>query len=132
MSVGMKKARMKTGTASRGSVSSAKSASTKSVQPKPLDLAEIRRQISDLVGSRAVGMVEATMEEVGKGHYLGMKFLFEMIGLYPATSTDEAQAQDSLAATLLRRLGLAEAPIVESGVTKDSTTAVAAAEDVLE
>jgi len=23
------------------------------------------------------------MEEVGKGHYLGMKCLFEMIGLYP-------------------------------------------------
>jgi hypothetical protein len=77
-------------------------------------------------------MVEATMEEAGKGHYPGMKFLFEMIGLYPAIATDEAQAQDSLAATLLRRLGLAEAPIVESGVTKDSTTAVAAAEDVLE
>jgi hypothetical protein len=28
-------------------------------------------------------VVETTMEEVGKGHYLGMKCLFEMIGLYP-------------------------------------------------
>jgi hypothetical protein len=77
-------------------------------------------------------MVEATMEEAGKGHYLGMEFLFEMIGLYPASSTDEAPAQDSVAATLLRRLGLAEEPMQESRVTKDSTTAAAAVEDVLE
>ena len=97
-----------------------------------MDLAEIRRQIADLVGSGAVSMVEATMEEAGKGHYLGMKCLFEMIGLYPVTSTDEAPVQDSLAATLLRRLGLAEEPMLESRVTKDSTRAAAASEDVLE
>jgi hypothetical protein len=77
-------------------------------------------------------MVEATMEEAGKGHYQGMKFLFEMIGLYPVTSMDEAPVQDSLAATLLRRLGLAEKPMLESRVTKDSTTAATASEDVLE
>jgi hypothetical protein len=97
-----------------------------------MDLAEIRRQITDLVGNGAVGMVEATMEEAGKGHYLGMKYLFEMIGLYPATSTDDAPAQDSLAATLLKRLGLPEASTPEPGVTKDSTTTAAASEDVLE
>jgi hypothetical protein len=99
---------------------------------KSPDLAEVRQQITDLVGSGAVGMVEATMEEVGKGHYLGMKFLFEMIGLYPATSTDDAPVQDSLAATLLRRLGLAEESILESGVTKGSTTTATASKDVLE
>jgi hypothetical protein len=37
-----------------------------------MDLVEIRRQIADLVGNGAVGMVEITMEEVGEGHYLGM------------------------------------------------------------
>jgi hypothetical protein len=58
--------------------------------------------------------------------------LFEMIGLYPASSTDETPVQDSLAATLLRRLGLDEEPMQESRVTKDSTTAAAAVEDVLE
>lgn len=55
-----------------------------------MDLAEIRRQITDFVENAAVGMVEATMDEVGKGHYLGMKYLFEMIGPYPATSPDVA------------------------------------------
>ncbi len=69
-----------------------------------MDLAEIRRQITDLVGNGAVAMVEATMDEVGKGHYLGMKYLFDMIGLYPATSPDDAPVEDSPAAILLRTL----------------------------
>ena len=72
------------------------------------------------------------MEEAGKGHYPGMKYLFEMIGLYPATSTDDAPAQDSLAATLLRRLGLPEESMPEPRVTKDSEATAAASEDVLE
>ena len=38
-----------------------------------MDLAEIRRQITDPVENGAVGMVEATMDEVGKGHYLGIE-----------------------------------------------------------
>ena len=122
----------KTGTAGPQRGSSPKSAPGMSGHQKPLDLTEVRRQITDLVGSGAVGMVEATMEEAGKGHYLGMKFLFEMIGLYPRTSTGDAPAQDSLAATLLRRLGLDEQPNLESEVTKGSTTAAAASKDVLE
>lgn len=97
-----------------------------------MDLAEVRRQIADLVRNGAVGMVETTIDEVAKGHYLGMKYLFEMIGLYPATTTDDAPLQDSLAATLLRRLGLGEAPLPEKGVTKDSGSAAAAIEDGLE
>ena len=96
------------------------------------DLAEIRRHIADLVGNGAVGMVETTIDQVGKGHYLGMKYLFEMIGLYPATSTDDAATEDSLAAILLRRLGLSDEPMPEAGVTKDSGDAAAAVEDSLE
>jgi hypothetical protein len=95
-----------------------------------MDLAEIRRQITDLVGNGAVGMVESTMEEVGKGHYLGMKYLFEMIGLYPAT--EDAPIEDTLAAILLRRLRLPEEPMPELRVTKDSAATAAASEDVLE
>ena len=88
---------------------------------------------NDLVGNGAAGMVETTMEEVGKGHYLGMKYLFEMIGLYPATSADDGPVEDSLAATLLRRLGIPYSSTPDAGVTKDSTmTGVSASEDVLE
>jgi hypothetical protein len=96
------------------------------------DLAEIRRHIADIVGNGAIGMVETTIDQVGKGHYLGMKYLFEMIGLYPATATNEAAEEDSLAAVLLRRLGLPEAPMPEPGVTKDSGASAVAVEDGLE
>ncbi len=98
-------------------------------------MAEVRRQIRDLVRNGAVEMVETTIDQVGKGHYLGMKYLFEMIGLYPATSTEDTRTQDSMAAILLRRLGLPEMQMPEQTVTKDSTDlagAAAASEDGLE
>ena len=77
-------------------------------------------------------MVETTIDQVGKGHYLGMKYLFEMIGLYPAASTDDALVQDSMAAILLRRLGLSETEALGQGVTKESGTPAEAEEDGLE
>jgi hypothetical protein len=108
-----------------------KSVVTKSSRDR-VDLAEIRQQITNLVGNGAVGMVETTMEEVGKGHYLGMKYLFELVGLYPATAADEAPIQDSMAATLLRRLGLPESPMQEQRVTKDIEMPNAVSDDSLE
>ncbi len=75
---------------------------------KQVDLGVVRGQITNLVGNGALKMVETTMEEVNKGHYLAMKYLFEMVGLCPATTPEEAQQDDSLARTLLRRLGLPE------------------------
>ena len=108
-----------------------KSGVTKSSRDR-VDLAEIRQQITNLVGNGAVGMVEITMEEVGKGHYLGMKYLFELVGLYPATAADEAPIQDSMAATLLRRLGLPESPMQEQKVTKDIEMPNAVSDDSLE
>lgn len=77
-------------------------------------------------------MVETTIDQVGKGHYLGMKYLFEMIGLYPAPAPDDAPTQDSLAATLLRRLGIPETQMPEELVTKDCATGAASSEDGLE
>src|SRR5271170_7926825 len=71
---------------------------------KKVDLVVIGEQITNLVGNRAIEMVETTMDEVDKGHYLAMKYLFEMIGLCPATAPQAALPDDSLAETLLRRL----------------------------
>jgi hypothetical protein len=86
---------------------------------KPADLAAIRQQITNLVVSQAVAMVRTTMEEAEKGHYAAVKYLFEMIGLYPAATQEEIPGDDSLARTLMRRLGLPEEPMLEIGVTKD-------------
>src|ERR1700674_1971599 len=100
---------------------------------KRVDLGTVREQITDLVGNRAVEMVETTMDEVDKGHYLAMKYLFEMVGLCPATSPDEAPEEDSLAKTLLRRLGLPEEPSAGTGVAKEcATNAAEPASDAVE
>jgi len=87
---------------------------------KPVDLEALRQQISNLVGNHAVDLVEVTIGEVDKGHYLAMKYLFELIGLYPATEQEVLPGEDSLAKTLLRRLGVPEAELaVGPAITKD-------------
>ena len=109
----MKRAKAKTGRKNLKRVSAGKGSRT------PVDLALIREQIISLVGDQAVGMVETTIGEAEKGHFAAMKYLFEMIGLYPATGQPEAPVDNVLARTLLRRLGLPEQPVLETGVTKD-------------
>jgi hypothetical protein len=86
---------------------------------KKVDLAVIGEQITNLVGNRAIEMVEITMDEVDKGHYLAMKYLFEMIGLCPATAPQGAIQEDSLAKTLLRRLRFPEESDPGTEVTKE-------------
>ena len=82
---------------------------------KKVNLAEVREQITNLVGNKALTMVGTTMAEVNKGHYAALKYLFEVVGLYPATTSSErAPEEHSLARTLLKRLGLPEEPVVES------------------
>jgi hypothetical protein len=110
----MKKNKTKTGSSSKRVSSAGQGAR------KPVDLAAVREQITRLVGNEAVGMVKTTIEEVEKGHYLAMKYLFEMVGLSPATAPEEAPQEDSLAKTLLRRLQLPEAADLSAEVTKDS------------
>jgi hypothetical protein len=82
----------------------------KSGSRKPIDLEEIRLEIAELVGGRAVEMVEITIGEAESGHYAAMKYLFEIIGLYPVTAHAEPSSPDSLAQTLLRRLALQRIP----------------------
>jgi hypothetical protein len=89
---------------------------------KQVDLGVVRERITNLVGNRAVKMVETTMDEVDKGHYLAMKCLFEMVGLYPAATSEETVQEDSLAKTLLRRLRLPEETNPAAEVTKDCFT----------
>jgi hypothetical protein len=59
------------------------------------------------------------VEEAKKGHYAAMKYLFDLIGLHPAEAQEESSGEDSMARTLLRRLGLPENPQLENEVTKE-------------
>jgi len=84
---------------------------------EPVDLPALRQQIRNLVGNQAVSMVVTTMEQVKQGHYQALKYLFEMIGLYPATTTQEEPTDDSLAKLLLSHLGL---PLATPGLADEN------------
>lgn len=100
---------------------------------EPADLAAVRKDISEVVGSEAVRMVRRIIAEVDISHYTAMKYLFELAGLYPATTQEETGGDNSLAKTLLRRLCLEEGPVPESAVTKDwGTEATASPADAVE
>jgi hypothetical protein len=73
------------------------------------DLGALRLAITELVARNAVGMVQQAIDAVKEeGQYQAIKYLFEMIGLYPAAVQGESPLQESLAWTLLQQLGLPE------------------------
>jgi hypothetical protein len=88
---------------------------------KPVDMEAVREKINNLVGGEAVNMVKTTIGEVDKGHYGAMKYLFEMTGLYPATGEEAAPREDSLAQTLLKRLGVPEDAGLKPEVTNEAS-----------
>ena len=70
------------------------------------DLSALRRKITELVAKNAVAMVQNAIDAVNEqGQYQAIKYLFEMVGLYPAEGNDESEVQNSLAHTLLEHLG---------------------------
>jgi hypothetical protein len=80
-----------------------------------IDLSELRRKISALVAQNAVPMVQQAIDAVREeGQYQAIKYLFEMIGLYPAIEQDEPESQETLARLLLERLGLDPPPTRKS------------------
>jgi len=111
---------MKTGKTGKGCAGSKKKTSLAKKTLKESDLGVVREQIKNQVANHAVKMVESTIKQVDEGHYLAMKYLFEMIGLCPETAPEKTVEEDSLAKTLLQRLKLPEE--IDSGgeVTKDS------------
>jgi hypothetical protein len=85
---------------------------------KSVDIASIRQAMMRLVAHQAGNMVKAVIEEAKKGHSIALKYLFEMIGLYPATleSEQNEKREMSLAELFCRELGLPmHAPEAQSG-----------------
>lgn len=76
---------------------------------KAINLAELREEITEMVKSRAMSLVDTMITEADKGNLAAMKYLLEMISLYPAPTDEEEPVGESvLAKTLMRRLGLVE------------------------
>jgi hypothetical protein len=95
------------------------------------DAAELRQQIETLVKREAMHLVGSAIAEADKGHFAAMKYLFEMIGLYPGTNEAEPEGEASLARTLLRRLGMPEDPLSEAAPAA-MTAAMAQTGDIIE
>jgi hypothetical protein len=85
----------------------------KPVELEAMNMVGLRGHISNLVCADAVEMVSATIGQVHDGHYQAMKYLFEMIGLFPATTAPDAPQEDPLARILLRRLGIRDEALPE-------------------
>jgi hypothetical protein len=80
---------------------------------KQVDLDGLRRKIANLVGGKALLMVKtSTNEAVKVGDLSTMKYLFELIGLHPASAdaTGDQESDDGngndIATALLAELGI--------------------------
>ncbi len=71
----------------------------------PVNLQELRERVRRVVADEAETMTKAAAEEAAKGHVAQLKYLFEVIGLYPATKATDAEPVDSndLARVLLTK-----------------------------
>jgi hypothetical protein len=100
---------------------------------KPLEVARLREEIDCLVRAHAIEMVEKTIEDVHQGRYLAMRFLFEMTGIYPAPVAEEGAGEgDTLARTLLERLGLLSDEELETSRSGGISTPAGAECDAVE
>jgi hypothetical protein len=80
--------------------------------PKKTDqsanLAELRKKVTGLVAKNAVAMVQCAIDSVLEdGQYQAIKYLFEMVEIYPAVESESEDPEDSLSKILLKRLGVA-------------------------
>ena len=80
---------------------------------KPVDMVRVRENINDMVGSSAKEIAAKVIEVAKTGQLASAKYLFEAVGLYPATEETRAKPpNDSLAFTLLKHMGLPTEPVI--------------------
>ena len=89
------------------------------------ELAGLRHEVTDLVAQNAIAMVQRAIDSViEEGQYQAIKYLFEIVGLYPASDATETGEEESLAQTLLHHLGLADAGLRAESSKRRQTTAL--------
>lgn len=94
---------------------------------KELNPVEARNEVSRIVEAHAGKLAAAVVEEGEKGRLLDVKYLFEVANIYPppADGSQVSDREESLAETLLDRLGIPKDPVVADELAKeDVVTAV--------
>lgn len=86
-----------------------------------INLPELRQEITDLVARNALAMVQCAIDGVmEESQYQAIKYLFEMVGIYPACAEASEGSEDTLSKVLLRNLGVgATVQSEESGPDRD-------------
>ena len=85
--------------------------------PDPVDFAEVRKIIATLVRISAKHITEEVIKVAETGQLAPAKYLFEAVGLYPP-GVEAAKPEDSLAYSLLKRMGLQPDAEVAEGAEK--------------
>jgi hypothetical protein len=102
----------KTKSSGKGSGTAKKAAEESAPRTKEhVDIVKVRENITNLVGASAEVIATEVINVAKAGQLAPAKYLFEMIGLYPATEETTAKPQeDSLAHVLLRRMRVPTEP----------------------
>jgi hypothetical protein len=94
--------------------SSGRGTTRRTTSKKQENASKVREDIAGMVKSGALDIAEVVMDHAMAGELAPVKFLFEMAGVYPA-STDgstESAEEDCLAKTLLDRLNIPDSPVI--------------------
>ena len=87
--------------------------SARKVASKDLNPSEVRKDIAAKVEALANELADAVIEEGRKGQLAPVKYLFEMAHIYPEVLEELKLGEDeSLAATLLNKLGIPTDPVI--------------------
>ncbi len=117
----MKKKGNKSKAASKKPASRKKS-SSKGRRGKEKDTAEVRQDLVRLVKDAAEAMAAAVVDEGKKGQVSPVKFLLEIAGIFPKPEAEvnaPDKREESLAETLLDRLGIPKTPVAAEEYAKD-------------
>lgn len=95
------------------SKAAAAAAKTKAETKQGKDIVVVRGNIDNLVKASAVKIATEVIKVALTGQLATARYLFEAIGLYPATEqTAPTPVKGSLAHTLLTRMGLPTEPVI--------------------
>ena len=92
------------------------------------DSSEVRKECSKLVKDDATQVTAAVIGEAKKGQLASMKYLFEMANIFPQAEdgSQSSAEEDSLAETLLHRLGIPTHPVVADEYEKAANEVIPA------
>lgn len=86
------------------------------------DMAEVRKNLSKLVKAEAEHLTQAAIEQGKAGQLPTVKYLLEMAGIFPAGESEQkppSKDEESLAETLLDRLGIPKEPVIADEYAKE-------------